>query len=116
MVDVLIDTNIIVDLLRGYQPAQNWIAAQKQIGICRIVYMEVVQGATDRKKQREALKLLKRFAMVEHTQSDFIWATRQLTRHSLNYSIDVTDALIAAPAHLAYKKGFIHAIANIFFR
>jgi predicted nucleic acid-binding protein len=103
VVDILMDTNIIVDLLRGYQPARDWIAAQKQIGICRGGYMEVIQGAADKKKQREVLKFLKRFTIIEHTQADFIWATRQLIRHSLAYSVDVTDALIAAPAYRLQK-------------
>ena len=99
MVTCLVDTNIIIDLLRGYPQALIWLATQSHPAICRIVYMEVIQGAEDKRKQQNALKLLKRFAMVEHTQADFIWATRQIIRHSLAYHIDVMDALIAAPAY-----------------
>jgi tRNA(fMet)-specific endonuclease VapC len=99
MVDCLVDTNIVIDLLRGYQPALLWMATQNQPGVCRIVYMEVIQGASDKRKLQDALKLLKRFAMVEHTQADFIWATSQLVRYSLGYYVGLTDALIAAPAY-----------------
>lgn len=112
MVDCLVDTNIIVDLLRGYQPALTWIATQTVPGICRMVYMEVIQGATDRRNQRDVLKLMKRFVMVEHTQADFIWSTRQLIRHNLTDNIDLTDCLIAAPSHrlnlLLYTRNMKH--------
>ncbi len=99
MVTCLADTNIIIDLLRGHEPAKLWLAKQGTPAVCRMVYMEVVQGATSRQNLRDAMRLLKRFSMVEHTQADFIWATKQLTRHSLAFGIDVADALIAAPAH-----------------
>jgi predicted nucleic acid-binding protein len=99
MVSCLVDTNIIIDLLRGYPLALTWLASQSQPAVCRVVYIEVIQGAEDKRKQQDALRLLKRFAMVEHTQADFIWATRQVIRHSLAHRVDVTDALIAAPAY-----------------
>jgi tRNA(fMet)-specific endonuclease VapC len=99
MVDCLVDTNIVIDLLRGYQPALLWMATQNQPGVCRVVYMEVIQGASDKRKLRDALKLLKRFAMIEHTQADFIWSTSQLVRYSLEHHVSLTDALIAAPAY-----------------
>ena len=99
MVDALIDTNIIVDLLRGYPPARAWIATQQLPAMCRLVYMEVVQGAEYKQKMNQALKFLARFTLVEHTQDDFLWATQQLIQYHLNNSVDLTDALIAAPAY-----------------
>jgi predicted nucleic acid-binding protein len=99
MVDALLDTNVIVDLLRGYPLAQAWIATQQQPAICRLVYMEVLQGAENKQKMNQAVKFLGRFTIIEHTQDDFLWATQQLIQYHLSNNVDVTDALIAAPAH-----------------
>lgn len=99
MVDCLIDTNIIVDLLRGYTPTQVWIASLNKPGISHIVYLEVIQGVSDKKAQRSALQLMKSFAFIEIMRTDFDWATQQLIKLGLGYGIDAFDCLIAAPAH-----------------
>lgn len=99
MVDALLDTNIIVDLLRGYPPALAWIATQHSPAICRFVYMEVVQGAENKQKMQQSIKFLGRFTLIEHTQEDFLWATGQIVKYRLSYNVDLTDALIAAPVH-----------------
>jgi predicted nucleic acid-binding protein len=99
MVDCLIDTNIIVDLLRGYSPAQIWIATLNKPGISHIVYLEVIQGVSDKKAQRHALQLMKSFAFIEITPTDFNWATQELIKLGLSYGIDAFDCLIAAPSH-----------------
>jgi len=97
MVDCLLDTNIIVDLLRGHKPAQEWIATQQQPGISRAVWLEVLQGAQDGKAQRLIIKLLNEFDLVEFALSDFEGATKQLIRHNLSNSVHAFDCLIAAP-------------------
>ena len=99
MVTSLLDTNILVDLIRGYAPATAWIATQQQPGISRIVYMEVVQGAPDKNKQRQALKFLQNFVLAEPVQDDFEWATRQLVQFHLAHNVGMVDCLIAASAH-----------------
>ncbi|MEL7435154.1 MAG: type II toxin-antitoxin system VapC family toxin [Chloroflexota bacterium] len=101
MVDVFIDTNIAVDLLRGYQPAAQWVNAlgNVNVGICSIVYMEIVQGAPNKAKLQIATRFLLQFEIITLTDADQQWAMRQLTKFNLSHNVDLTDALIAAPAH-----------------
>lgn len=40
----LIDTNVVVDLLRGYEPAERWLASTGQLGVTRGVYFEIIEG------------------------------------------------------------------------
>jgi len=95
----LLDTSIIIDLLRQYSPADGWLGQQGQLGIRRIVWLEVIEGAPTSHKQAEALKLLKRFELVELTPSDLAWATEQLIRLRLRFEVDSFDCIIASASY-----------------
>ena len=95
----LMDTNILVDVLRSYPLAINWLTGQRQLGVTRAVYLELLEGAENKREQHRALNLVKRFELVEMVEADFGWATRQLIKFGLSHSIDAFDCLIAAPAH-----------------
>jgi predicted nucleic acid-binding protein len=99
MIKALLDTNIIVDLLRGYTPAQLWIAKQTDLALTRVVWLEAIEGALDANELRLTINLLNEFDLVEQTISDFDWATRQLIRYRLSHQIDAFDCLIAAPSY-----------------
>ena len=99
MVSALIDTSVVVDLLRGYQVANAWLATQTDLAVNRAVWLEIFEGAQDRRAQRQALKLLRRFELLEVTTPDVIWATEKLLRFNLSHNIDAFDCLIAAVNH-----------------
>lgn len=42
MVAALIDTAVVVDLLRGYEVAQTWFLTQRDLGVCRAVWFEAL--------------------------------------------------------------------------
>jgi predicted nucleic acid-binding protein len=92
----LLDTSIIVDLLREYKPAELWLQPQGQFGVSRAVWIEILEGAPNLRKQREAIKLLKHFDLIEHTLEDWIWATQMLTQYGLSHNVDGYDCLIAS--------------------
>ena len=95
----LVDTAIVVDLLRGYPPAQSWFLTQQDLGASRAVWLEVIEGAQNRNAQRHALHLLRRMELVEITTADVVWATEQLLALNLSHNIDAFDCLIAAVSH-----------------
>ncbi len=99
MVVGLLDTSIVVDLLRQHLLADQWLSPQGQLGITRVVWLEVIEGAQSKNKQEEALKLLRRFEPVELTPSDLIWATEQLIRLKLSHEIDSFDCVIASVSY-----------------
>ena len=98
MVDCLLDSSVLVDLLRGYEMAQTWIASQNNPGVSRVVWLEVIEGALDKNDQRQALRLLNQFELVEMMVEDFEWATRRLIRFNLSHNVEAMDCLIAAPS------------------
>ncbi|MDQ7026753.1 MAG: PIN domain-containing protein [Anaerolineae bacterium] len=98
--DGIVDTSVIIDAYRGYTPAINWFTSNRQLlfAITPIVWMEVIEGAPDKKRQRALDGLLARFQIVYLTGDDQKWAMQQLKTFNLSHNVDLTDALIAAPA------------------
>jgi predicted nucleic acid-binding protein len=99
MVDALLDTAVVVDVLRGHPPATAWLATQSQLGVTPMVWLEIIEGAPNQRAQRAALRLLQSFERVEVTPPDIDWAIRQLLRFHLSHGVEAMDSLIAAVSH-----------------
>lgn len=99
--DILIDTGIIVDALRQYEPALDWLQKNREliVGISPIVWMELIRGAENKALQNRAEKLLQRFEVVYPTPESMQWAMLQLKTYRLSDGIGMNDCLIAAPSH-----------------
>jgi predicted nucleic acid-binding protein len=96
VVDALLDTSVVVDVLRGYPAAVGWFATQTQLGVPRATILEVLDGAIDSAHQRNALRLLRRLTFVEQSEEGLITATSMLTRYSLSHGVDAFDCMVAA--------------------
>lgn len=44
MVAGMLDSSVLIDVLRGYAPAELWLAAQGQLGTTRIVWLELIES------------------------------------------------------------------------
>ena len=99
MVDALLDTATVVDLLREYPPAAEWIAQEDRVfGITKYVWMEVAAGCQNKQSLREATQLIERFELVAISTEDVDWALTKLVQFNLSHNIDPLDCLIAATA------------------
>ena len=96
MVAALLDTAIVVDVLCLYPPAVAWLGQQGQLGLSTIVWLEIIEGASDRQAEQDALRLLRRFERVETTAEDIDWAIRHVLRLLLSQGVDAMDCLIAS--------------------
>ncbi len=96
MVASLLDTSIIVDLLRNYKPAEVWIKQQSDAAVSAIVWIEVLNGAQNRRDQQKAIKLLQDFGRIDLVSIDYDWAIAQTVRFKLSHNIGANDCLIAA--------------------
>lgn len=113
MVTGLLDTTVVVDLLRSHPPAGSWLAAQPQLGVSAIVWLEIIEGARDARAQRRALELLRNFERVDLAPPDCVWAIEQAVRFRLRANVGMMDCLIAAsaqrlqvPLYTANRKHF----------
>jgi len=107
VVSALLDTSIIIDLIRGYPDAYKWLqSSDKKFGVTRFVWLEVVQGAPNKQKQKAAITLLSDFELISTTEADVKWALESLMKVNLRHNVDAMDCLIAAPAQRLQKRLF----------
>jgi len=99
MVKGLLDTTILVDILRGYIPAQEWVIYQDGLATTQVVWLELLQGAWDKQSEAHTLRLLKRFDVLPTEENDLTWAVQALLKSHLSHNIGALDALIAAPSY-----------------
>jgi predicted nucleic acid-binding protein len=94
----LLDTTILVDILRAYPAAAPWLSGQEHLGVSPVVWLEVIEGAKNARDQARAVKLLGLFEKVELLPLDFDWAIQQALQFRLSHNVDMMDCLIAASA------------------
>lgn len=96
--DGLLDSNIVIDLLRRTPDANNWKNSNPHLdlGISSIVWMEVVQGATDTIKRAQAIRFMRAFKLVHYESVDSFWGMFQFAQYHLSHGVEITDVMIAA--------------------
>jgi predicted nucleic acid-binding protein len=93
-----LDTSVLVDVGRGYQPATFWLSSQPLLAIVPTVRMELVAGAKNKTEQMKAIRLAAKFQMIYFTQVDLDWAMQQVI-YTLSHNVGMNDCLIACIAH-----------------
>jgi tRNA(fMet)-specific endonuclease VapC len=97
---VFLDTDVLVDCLRGIPAAQEWLERRQEerFQIHGVVAMELVVGSQDQKELSRTKALLDRFEVVWPDPSEFALAFDLLVKHRLASAIGIPDCLIAASA------------------
>jgi hypothetical protein len=94
----LLDTAVLVDILRAYPAATTWLSGQDHLGVSPVVWLEIIEGAENARNQARAVELLRLFERIEMLAVDFDWAIQQALRFRLSHKVDMMDCLIAASA------------------
>ena len=96
----LVDTNVLVDCLRGTIPAQKWLQelAQQPFAVPAVAAMELVMGCRDRADLERIQRFLATFEVIWPEASEFAAAYQLLLNHRLSSGINIPDCLIAATA------------------
>jgi predicted nucleic acid-binding protein len=98
---LLIDTSILIDQLKGRQPASTFLQAmQASTGLITssIVVAEALSGARNLVEQREIDRLLSAFRVVRFEPADCDLSIALLRQLKLSHGIGWHDCLIAATA------------------
>lgn len=93
MIAALLDTAVVVDVLRGHPPAVTWLAQQGSLGVSAVVWLEVIQGAPDRQAEQAALRA-RRGARPGQRMGH-----PPTARLHLSHGLDSMDCLIASANH-----------------
>lgn len=94
---ILLDTDVMIDILRGYQPAIEWLtsAADQETGVPGLVVMEVLQGCQNAREQKRVEKFLSGYPLYWGEPQDCDRALKTFSTHYLSHNIGLLDALIA---------------------
>ena len=114
MVIAIIETSVVVDLLRRHLPALDWLESQNQstLGITPIIWMEVIAGGPTRIRRLQAARSLQKFEMIYLTEADFDWAMQAQIRYELSHGVGMMDCLIASVSHRLQLPLYTHNLKH----
>ena len=93
----LLDTDVLIDVQRGYTPALTWFATLSELPfVPGVVVMELVQDAKNMQQVRQALRLVAPLPIIWPTETDCQRALSDFTAYHLSHGTGILDALIAA--------------------
>lgn len=97
---MLIDTDVIIWHMRGYEHARAVILAQKHPSISIVTHMELVQGLRNKDEQRALHRFLdqKQFTVYPISEKISQRALFLMEEWRLSHHMLMADALIAATA------------------
>jgi len=91
----LLDTDIMVDIQRGLQPALQWLESLDEApGLPGFVAMEVMEGCRDKQEMNDLRRQLEPFRVHWPTGADSNRALSTFSQAHLSHSLGVLDALI----------------------
>lgn len=93
------DTDVSVDIVRGFAPAVLWFDALPDVAaIAGFAYMEVIEGCKNRDEVRRVRMLLSPLEVVWPREQDCQQALIDFTQYHLSHNLGLIDSLIAATA------------------
>lgn len=97
---VLVDTDVLVECLRGSVAAKSWLETfpKEAFAIPGAVAMELVMGCRNQADLRQIRKFLGSFSIAWPDASEFAQAHDLLATYRLSSGIGIADCLIAATA------------------
>ena len=95
---VLVDTDVLVDCLRGTPPAKAWLerASTEVLGIPGVVAMELLIGCRNRAEIEKLQQFLSTFSIAWPDAAEFAQPYGLLAEHRLTSGLGIPDCVIAA--------------------
>ena len=93
---ILLDTDVMIDLLRQYPPAVAWLDSlgEEEIILPGFVVMELIQGCRNKAEQQKVEKELGTYGVVWPSPETCNEALSVFTRYHLSHGLGILDALI----------------------
>jgi len=111
--DALLDTTVVIHLLRRYQPALAWFNNNQVYGVTSTTWLEVMEGTTSKANQTQAKGILAQFEMLHLTTADQVWAMQQLEHFQFSHHIGMNDCQIASVAYRLRVPLYTHNIKDM---
>lgn len=97
---ILLDSDVMIDLLRQYPPAVIWLESlgEKEILLPGFVVMEVLQGCGNKTEQAKVEQFLTGFEIIWPLPETCEVALEIFARYHLRHNLGLLDALIGQTA------------------
>lgn len=97
---ILLDTDVVIDVLRQYLPALTWLDSLdgEEIVLPGFVVMELIQGSKNREQQEKIEALLKGYSVAWPSPETCNQALSVFASYYLSHSLGILDALIGQMA------------------
>jgi len=97
---ILLDTDVMIDLLRQYPPAVAWLDSlgEEEIILPGFVVMELIQGCRNKAEQEKVERELGTYGVVWPSPETCNEALSVFTRYHLSHGLGILDALIGQMA------------------
>jgi len=91
----LLDSDIMVDIQRGYEPALAWLESLEEApGLPGLVVMELMEGCRDKQEMTNLRKQLQPFSLYWPSAADCNRALITFSEARLSHGLNILDALI----------------------
>ena len=95
----MVDTDVLVDYLRGHHPARNWFHSLAELpAVPGFVVMELIAGCSDEREAREIDQLVAPMEVIWPSRADCRRALSAFRRCHLSHGLGLLNALVAACA------------------
>lgn len=95
----LLDTDILIDILRQYPPALSWFRSSPELLYAPgFAVMELVQGCRNKAELRRVQRLAALLPLVWPTDVHCRLALIEFTQFHLSHNLELLDSLVAATA------------------
>ena len=98
---ILLDSDVMVDLLRRYSPAVAWFDGLDDVELVALpgyVVMELIQGCRNKVEQDRVLRVVAHYGIVWLSPDDCARALETFTQYHLSHSAGLLDVLIGQTA------------------
>jgi len=94
---ILLDSDVMIDLLRQYPPAMRWFDAlndEEELLLPGYVVMELIQGCGNKAEQEKVQRELATYGVVWPAPVDCDEALSVFTEYHLSHNAGLLDALV----------------------
>jgi len=98
---ILLDSDVMIDLLRQYPPAMQWFDAldeDEEVALPGYVVMELIQGCRNKAEQERLQRTVAPYGVVWPSPEDCDKALEVFAQYHLSHGAGVLDVLIGQTA------------------
>ena len=115
MAVAILDSTVIVHILRKNQSALKWFATQSNLkfAISSITWLEIMAGVPNKQAQANTSTLLAQFEVCYLIKTDQKWAMQQIQRFRFSHSLGISDCLIASASYRLKLPLYTHNLKDM---